>query len=100
MPRKTISSPSDKRVGQRRLDLEKVLRKAAQIPDVIQEPVFREFVGLETAEGGCAAALPPTFTACSFCTVGPSSLHSGFSSWPSRRLRSVVHAYYDFSKHG
>ena len=54
MPRKTISSPSDKRVGQRRLDLEKVLRKAAQIPDVMNEPLFREFVGLETVESGCA----------------------------------------------
>ena len=71
MPRKTISSPSDKRVGQRRLDLEKVLRKAAQIPDVIQEPVFREFVGLETVESGCAAALPPNLAACSSCTVCP-----------------------------
>ena len=60
MPRKTISSPSDKRVGQRRLDLEKVLRKAAQIPDVMNEPVFREFVGLETVDSGCAAALPPS----------------------------------------
>ena len=98
MPRKTISSPSDKRVGQRRLDLEKVLRKAALIPDVIQEPVFREFVGLETVESGCAAALPPYTCRLLFLYCLPSSLQRWILLvWPSRRLRSAVTC---LQKHG
>lgn len=47
LPRRTISSASDRRVEARRMELERILRVAAGIESIVRDDTFRQFVGLQ-----------------------------------------------------